>query len=207
MPDAASGETAAAWVAATTVLATDAAVGVAPTTPVAIAVAVAVAVAVVVPAATVLVVDNACVGAGASRGVVDTEEATVGVTDFVALAGVPGKVAAGKGIPDTDAGFSATSPGPLAAEAAAAGTAGPTEVAGAAAVTGAAGVAAIRLRSPIFLESSATRVDASLLCLSLAILSSAAAWLCRAPLERVSLSGVAATAARSSTLACTFPVD
>ena len=57
----------------------------------------------------------------------------------------------------------------------------------------------------MFFDNSATRVVASLACLSLAILSSAAVLLCKAPLDNVSLSGVTAAPARSSTLACTLP--
>ena len=60
---------------------------------------------------------------------------------------------------------------------------------------------AILFKSPRFLVNSATRVEASLASLSLAILSSAAALLETAPLDKVSLSGIAATAERSSTLA------
>src|SRR2546426_2459723 len=88
-------------------------------------------------------------------------------------------------------------PGVLAAEAAAA----------VVAAAGVVGAALNLLRSLMFLDSSATRLDASLACLSLAILSSAvvAALPWTAPLESVSLSGVALAGARSSTLACTLP--
>ena len=55
--------------------------------------------------------------------------------------------------------------------------------------------------SLMFLASSATRLEASLACLSVAILSSAAALPCKAPFDSVNLSGTAAVGARSSNLA------
>lgn len=72
-------------------------------------------------------------------------------------------------------------------------------------VTGALAVPR-RFRSAMFLFSSATREAASLAARSRAILSSTAGALpCTAPLDRVSLSGVAAPGFFSSTLAWTLP--
>ena len=68
-----------------------------------------------------------------------------------------------------------------------------------------AAVPAALFRSPIFFASSATRSEASLACRSIAILSSAAALLCTAPFDKVSLSGAAGAGARSSTRASSLP--
>ncbi len=85
-------------------------------------------------------------------------------------------------------------------------TATPAALAAAAApVAAPAGAPASLFRSLIFLDSSATRSEAALAWRSLAIWSSAAGLPCTAPLDRVSLSGVAVVGARSSTLACTLP--
>ena len=112
----------------------------------------------------------------------------VSATGLAALAAVSGAETAGA---DNAGAAGRVKPGSFAvADATAAG------------VPGAAGVTpAILFRSPMFLASSATRLEASLACLSLAILSSAAALPCKAPFDSVNLSGTAAAEARSSTLA------
>ena len=60
-------------------------------------------------------------------------------------------------------------------------------------------------KSLIFFDNSATRLDACAACLSLTILSSAAALLWTAPFDNVNLSGVAVAGARSSTFASSLP--
>ena len=135
-------------------------------------------------------------GTGAATATVAAAAAAVLAALAAAVAAAaPTAAATGAG---TTAGLSIGNPGVLAADAAGAAAA----AAGAADV---AGAPAILFKSPMFFDNSATRVVASLACLSLAILSSVAVLPCKAPLDNVSLSGVTAAPARSSTLACTLP--
>ena len=70
-----------------------------------------------------------------------------------------------------------------------------------------AGLAAVPslFKSVMFFDSSAMRVAASLVCLSLTTSSSAVFWPFTEPLDRVSLSGAAVAGFFSSTCVCTVP--
>ena len=129
---------------------------------------------------------------GVTGATATTDVLVAGLT-ALAPASEGARPAAGGVAAGTKPGFTTAMPGPL--------TVLPVAVEGPAAT----GVAANLFSSPIFLASSATRVDASLVCRSLETLSSAAVLLFRSPLDNVNLSGMAATGALSSILAWTLP--